>query len=386
MNFELTEDQLILQRNVHNFTLHNIEPFVEQIEQTGRVPDNLIKELAGIGLLGMTIPKKYGGSEATNLNCVLAIEQIAYSGTGVWWLVALNNSISHCIAHFGSETLKQRYLKQFCSGDAYASIQFTEEDTGSDPVALSTRAIPEGNDYVINGIKRFSTFGARDGYAIVYAKDETGACTAFIIPKLCKGYIVEKTWQLMGEGGLEASDIYLKDMHVPASNILGGKTKGFDILLDWIAIEKIQQCGASIGIAQAAMDEALNYANTRKSHGKPISNMQGIKWMYADMECKLTAARWMTYRTAFLHDQNTADWRQEAASTKLFVTRAMLEIVEIARQIHGCYGYTRDFKVERLYRAAAGASGIATSLEINKSIVGNWVTNRVRNKYLEHLY
>jgi alkylation response protein AidB-like acyl-CoA dehydrogenase len=376
MNFKLTEDQLILQRMVHDFTAHNIEPLAEHIERTGKLPDNLIKELARSGLLGMVIPKKYGGSEATNLSCVLAIEQIAYSGTGVWWLVAFNNSIPYCIVHFGSEELKQKYLRPFCTGAAYASLQFTEEDTGSDPNSLSTKAIPDGNNYVINGMKRFSTFGARKGYAIVYAKDDTEACTAFIIPKLSKGYIVEKTWKLMGEGGLEANDISFQDMCVPATNILGQKTKGLDILLDWIALEKIQQCGASIGIAQAALDESLDYANARKSRGKSISSMQGIKWMFAEMECRLTAARWLTYRAAFLHDQNAADWRQEASSAKLFVTRAILEIVEIARQIHGCYGYTCDFKIERLYRAAAGASGIATSLEINRSIVGNWVTTR----------
>ena len=376
MNFKLTEDQLILQKMVRDFTAHNIEPAADQIEQTCKLHNNLIKELAGIGLLGMTVPKKYGGSEVTDLNCVLAIEQIAYSGTGAWWLVAFNNSIPHCIVRFGSEALKQQYLRPFCTGAAYASIQFTEEDTGSDPVALTTSAIPAGNDYIINGMKRFSTFGARDGYAIVYAKDDTGDCTAFVVEKNCPGYSVEKTWQLMGSGGLEASDIYFQDMRVPVTNILGQKTKGFDILLDWIALEKIQQCGASIGIAQAALDEAVNYAKARKSRGKPISSMQGLKWMFAEMESKLSAARWLTYRAAFLHDQNSADWQQEAASAKLFVTRAALEVVEIARQVHGCYGYTRDFKIERLYRAAAGATGIATSLEINKSIVGNWVISR----------
>lgn len=376
MNFNLTEDQVILQKMVRDFTTDDIEPGAAQIDREGRLPDGLIKKLAALGLLGITIPKKYGGGEAGSLNCVLAIEQIAYSGTGVWWLVAFNNSIPESIAHFGSEKLKQNYLKPLCDGTAYASIQFTEEETGSDPEVLTTTAIPDGNYYVINGMKRLSTFGARDGYAVLYTKDETGACTAFVIQKNCQGYTTEKNWELMGGGGIEAADVYFQNMPVPKENILGKKGEGFSILLQWVATEKIEQCSANVGIAQAALDEAINYARLRKARGKSISTMQGIRWMLADMQCQLEASRWLTYRAAFLHGQQAADWQNEAAAAKLFVVPATLEVVELARQIHGCYGYTRDFKIERLYRAAAGATGIATTLEINRSIVGGWVVDR----------
>ncbi len=378
MNFNLTEDQIILQKSVSDFTKHDIEPIASQIDREGKLPDDLIQKLARLGLLGMTVPKKYGGSEAGNLSCALAIEQIAYSGTGVWWLVAFNNSIPQSIVHFGSDELKKKYLKPLCDGTAYASIQFTEADTGSDPEAITTTAIPDGDYYVISGMKRLSTFGARDGYAVLYTKDEAGGCTAFIIQKNCQGYSPEKNWELMGGGGIETADVYFQNMRVPQENLLGNKGKGFDILLYWIAIEKIMQCGANIGIAQAALDEAVNYAKSRKARGKSISSLQGIKWMLANMQCKLEAARWLTYRAAFLLDQQAADWKNEAAAAKLFVVPATLEVVEMARQIHGCYGYTRDFKIERLYRAAAGATGIATSLEINRSIAGNWVVERTK--------
>jgi len=378
MNFNLTEEQLILQKSVRDFTQNDIEPIAKQIDREGKLPDDLIRKLAKLGLLGMTIPKKYGGSEAEIISCILAIEQIAYSGTGVWWLVAFNNSIPESIAQFGSEELKKKYLKPFCDGTAYASIQFTEEDTGSDPEALKTTATPEGNCYRINGMKRLSTFGARDGYSVLYARDESGACTAFVIQKNCQGYSADKTWELMGGGGIETADVHFQNMLVSKENLLGSKGKGFDILLYWIAIEKIMQCSANIGIAQAALDEAVNYARARKARGKSISSMQGIKWMLGDMQSKLQAARWITYRAAFLLDQKAADWKNEAASAKLFVVPATLEIVEMARQIHGCYGYTRDFKIERLYRAVAGATGIATTLEINRSIVGSWIVDRTK--------
>jgi alkylation response protein AidB-like acyl-CoA dehydrogenase len=180
----------------------------------------------------------------------------------------------------------------------------------------------------------------------------------------------------MGGGGMEAVDVYLKDVHIHKDNMLGAKGKGFNILLYWIASEKIEQCSANVGMAQAALDEAIKYTNSRLSRGKPISQMQGIRWMLADMQCKLEAARWTTYRAAFLHDQQAANWMNEAAAAKLFVIPTTIEIIETARRIHGAYGYTKDFKIERLCRAAAGATGIATSMEINKTIVGSWVAGK----------
>jgi len=370
MDFNLTEDQLMLQTTVKEFTEREIEPIAAQLDREGKLPDDLIKKMARIGLLGMTIPRQYGGTEVGNTNCILACEQAAYSGTGAWWLVGFQNSISECIAHFGSEELKQKYIRPLCEGTAYASIQFTEEETGSDPESLITTARPDGDNYVINGMKRFSTFGARDGYAILYTKDEDGDCTAFVIEKSVPGYSSTKVWELMGGGGIEAADVYFEDMRVPRTSMLGEKGKGFEALLYWISTEKIEQCAACIGIAQAALDESTTYIKSRTIRGKPISGMQGIRWQLADMQAKLEATRWLTYRAASLQDQNTPSWMTEAAVAKLFVVPAAIEIVETARRIHGAYGYTREFKIERLSRAVAGAASVATSLEINRSIVG----------------
>jgi len=261
-------------------------------------------------------------------------------------------------------------LDPLCEGTAYASIQFTEEETGSDPESLITTARPDGDSYVINGMKHFSTFGARDGCAVLYTKDEDGACTAFVIEKNVPGYSVTKSWELMGGGGIEAVDVYFEDMRVPKANVLGGKGKGFDALLHWISAEKIEQCAACVGIAQAALDEAITYTKSRMVRGKPIAGMQGIRWELAEMQAKLQAARWLTYRAAFLQDQSAPAWMTEAAAAKLFVVPTAIEIVEKARQIHGAYGYTREFKIERLARAIPAAASLATTLEINRSIVG----------------
>jgi len=370
MDFRLTEEQLMLQKMLRELSQHEIEPLAAQIEKTGRLPDDLIKRLAGLGLFGMTIPKDYGGAGMNNLASVLAVEQLAQSGTAAWWLVALNNSIPECIYHFATEAQKKKFLKPLCDGTAYSSIMFTEENTGSDPEALTSTAKPDGNDYLINGMKRFITFGARNGYATFYAKDETGKCSAFIIEKNVAGYSAPKIWDLMGEGGIEAADVYLENVRVPGENLLGERGKGFNALLYWISTEKIEQCAASVGLAQAALDEAIKYAKSRVVRGKPMSEMQGIRWMLAEMYAKIQASRWLTYRTAYLQDQEDPNWMTEAAATKMFVVPATMKAVEIARRIHGAYGYTREVKVERLYRAICGASAIAVSLEINKSIVG----------------
>ena len=370
MDFELTDEQKLLKNTVRAFTEKEIEPKAEQMDRNGRLPDDLIKKMADIQLLGMTFPEEFGGIDAGTLDCVMAIEEMSYSGTGAWWLPAFSNSIPGCIVQFGTEEQKARYLKPVCEGDIYPSIQFTEADTGSDPDELITKAILKGNHYIINGMKRFSTFGARNGFAILYAKDDNGKCTAFIIEKNIKGYSATSNYELMGSGGMEATDVHFDNLKVPEKNILGRKGHGMEILQYWIADEKIQQCGACLGIARSALDEAIAYAKMRKVRKKSQSNLQGIRWMLADMHSQLEAARWLTYRAAALKDSSAKDWITEAATAKLFVVPATMEIVNLARRIHGSYGYLKESRIERLYRAIAGASAIAVSLEINKSIVG----------------
>ena len=375
MNFDFTESHLVLKKTVVEFTKHEIEPMATAIDKGSKLPDVLIRKLSDIGLLGMAIPEEYGGANADNLSCIIALEQLAYSGTAVWWLVAFNNSIPEVIYHFGSQKQRNKYLPKLCNGSAYASMQFTEDNTGSDPELLNMTAQLKGDYYFINGTKRFSTFGARDGYAIIFLKNEVGKCTAFIIEKNAKGYSVTKNWELMGAGGVEAVDILLSNFKVSKQALLGKNGNGFDILLHWIALEKIEQSAAAVGIGQAALDEAVTYAKSRMIRKKSMSEMQGIRWMLSEMEAKIEAARWLTYRAAFLCDQNADNWITNAATTKIFVVPAMTEVVEISRRIHGAYGYTKDMKIERLYRAIAGASAIAVSLEINKSIVARSLTN-----------
>jgi len=369
VDFKLTEKQLMLQSMVKDFTAKEIEPRAAEIDGSGKVPEDLIKKYADLGLYGMAVPAAYDGTDVGNFSKIIALEQLAYAGCPAWWPVAFNNSLPYVICKFGNEEQRRKYVKGCLDGSRLYSIQFTEPETGSDPSALTTTARPDGDYYVINGQKRFSTFGAKDGPAIVWTRDDEGGCTCFLVEKNGPGYTAPKIWELMaGEG--EPADVYYEDFSVHKDNILHGKGKGFEVLLYWISIEKVEGCAVAVGMAQAALDEAVTYARNRISRGKPISAMQGIRWELADMYSRLQACRWYTYRTAALLDEDPGAFQVEAAACKNFVQPVVAQIILESLRLHGGYGITRDFKVERLYRSQPGNIVISVSLEINKSIVG----------------
>ena len=370
MDFTLNEKQKMLQSMVRDFTRKEVEPRWQEMEDSRRIPDDLLKKLASLGLFGMTVPAEYNGSDAGGFAHLLAIEQLAYSGTPAWWPVAFNNSLPEIICKFGTPEQKKRFVSPMFDGAKCFSVQFTEPDTGSDSRALKTTARPDGDYYIINGQKRFSTFGARNGTAIVWTRDEAGGCTAFLVDKNCPGYAAPKTWELMGTGGIEAADIDYNDVRVHQDQMLYKKGKGFEALLYWIAIEKVEGCIVATALAQAALDEAVKYTKTRIVNGKPMSDMQGIRFELADLHARIQACRWLTYRTAMLHDTDDPAFQTEAAACKLFVQPVVNEVIATALRLHGAYGYTTDFKIERLYRAQPGNVVISVSLEINKAIVG----------------
>jgi len=370
MDFSLTDEQKLVQKMARELCRNEIEPIAGQLDREGRIPDRLLEKYAGLGLFGMTVPEAYGGSASGDFAHLLALEQLAYSGTAAWWPVAFNNSLPKTICRFGTPEQMETFVKGNLDGTKLFSIQFTEPDTGSDPAALLTTAEPDGDYYIINGQKRFSTFGARPGPAIVWTQDETGGCTCFIVEKLMPGYSAPKTWDLMGGGGVEAADVYYDNYRVHKNQILGAKGKGFEILLYWISIEKLEGCVAALALAQAALDEAVGYTKGRKVRGKPMSDMQGIRFELAEMYAKIQACRWMIYRTAHLLESDVCRFEKEAAACKIVAQPLMSEVIATAIRLHGGYGYTKEYKIERLYRAQLGNVVISVSLEINKSIVG----------------
>jgi butyryl-CoA dehydrogenase len=370
MDFTLSGESKMMVKAARDFAEQEIEPTVAKVEKEDALPDDLLQKFAKARMLGMMVPKEYGGIGSTTVNVVLILEELAKTGSAAAFLMAFCNSVAETIYHWGSEDLRKRFLPPLCDGTNYPAMAFTEPGTGSDPTAITTTATPDGDHYVLNGTKRFVTHGHKKGYGVFYAKDETERITAFMVDKGSEGYTWSKPWALMGLAGQGLVDVFLKDVRAPKEDILGEKGKGFHILLRWIAGERVQQMAFMVGMGQGCLDESLRYAKERMVRGRPLTTMQGFQWMLADMHASIEACRWWTYRVAAKQDEG-GDIEVDSAALKLFVVPTIQEVARKALQIHGSYGYCRDYKIERLYRTIAHAGVTAGSTEIQKTIVGS---------------
>jgi len=370
MDFTLSGESKMMVKAARDFAEQVIEPIAAKIEEDNALPDDIMQRFAKAKMLGIIIPKEYGGIGSSALNIILIIEELAKTGSAAIYKMAMNNSVGETIYHWGSEDMRRRFIPSLCDGSSYAAMAFTEPGTGSDPTAITTAAVPDGDSYLLNGTKRFVTNGHNKGYGIFYAKDETEKITAFMVEKGSKGYTWSKPYILMGLGGQGLVDVSLKDVRVPKEDILGEKGEGFQILLRWIAGERVQQMAFMVGMGQECLNESLKFATERIVRGRPMTAMQGIQWMLAEMHASIEACRWWTYRVASKQDEG-GDIQVDSSALKLFVVPVIQELARKALQIHGSYGYCKDYKIERLYRAIAHAGVTASSTEIQKTIVGS---------------
>ncbi|MGD8228129.1 MAG: acyl-CoA dehydrogenase family protein [Desulfobacteraceae bacterium] len=368
MDFTLAPESKMMVKAAKDFARQHIEPIASKIEEDDVIPEDLLAKFAAARMLGLMVPKEFGGTETTALNMILITEELAKCASAAYWPMAMNNSVAETICQWGSEDQKKEFVPPLCDGSKYAAMAFTEPGTGSDPTAITTTAVPDGQHYVLNGTKRFITNGHKEGYGIFFAKDETEKVTAFILDKSAEGYSWSKPWSLMGLGGQGLVDVFLKEVRVPQANILGEKGNGFPILLRWIAGERVQQMSFMVGMGQACLEESLKYAKERKVRGKPMTAMQGFQWMLSEMHASIEACRWWTYRVASKWDEG-GNIQVDSAALKLFVVPTIQEVARKGLQIHGSYGYCRDYKIERLYRTIAHGGVTASSTEIQKSIV-----------------
>ncbi len=374
MDYKLSPVDNMIVKTAREFCHREILPISDQMVADNDYPDDLMEKFARVRMLGMVIPREYGGAGATNLNCLLVAEEIGKTGTGCFWPFSMNNSVAETILHWGTEEIKNKFIPPLCDGSAFASMAFTEPGTGSDPRGITTTATPDGDDYILNGTKRFITNGSKPGHGVFYAKDlslagERADITAFIVDKSSPGYTTSKSWEMMGLEGGNVVDVFFRDVKIPRENILGKPGRGFNILLRWIATERVQQAGYMVGMGQAALDESIKYVKQRTAGGKPIAQMQGIQWMLAEMKTKVDACRYLARRAACMQDDGE---RFEIVSSelKVFTVPTIQEVTRMALQLHGSYGYSREYKVEKLYRDAAHGGVVATSTELNKTIAG----------------
>ncbi len=356
MDFDLTEEQKMLQTTLHDFAEKEIVPVASRIDRDSMFPAAELRKMAALGLFGLTIPEKYGGSGKGLVEMCLAIEELARASAAIDNYLRISLSLAIVpVMEYGTEMLKKKYLPPHASGEKMACFALTEAGAGSDPASMTTTAARREGGYVINGNKLFVSIGYRAGIAVVFATIDKAlgskGITAFVTDMDSPGIAVGRREDKMGMRGLATTELVFQDCFVPEENRLGSEGQGLRIALDALDISRVTVGAEAVGISRAAYEAALKYAKERQQFGEPIASFQAVQWMLADMATQIDAARLLAFRAAFLCDRGRP-FIKEAAMAKVFATEVSGMVTSKALQIHGGYGYTRDYPVERYFRDA----------------------------------
>lgn len=370
MDFNLSEQQKMLQRMAEEFATDAVKPRAADIDSKSQFPFDLAKEIGKQGYQGLPYPARYGGSEAGYLSYALVLEQLCQASMTVGAIMAINTVPEEAIFRFGTEGQKKRLLAPLAQGDMLGSIAFTEAETGSDPQAITTVARKSGDGYVITGQKQFVALAPAANLALVFAKREGKGLNAFIIDTASQGYNLREPCQTMGLKGLGTSVVYLDEVFVPKQNLLGEEGRGFDILREAISLGRLGVAVEAVAVAQAALEIAIDYARQRKASGKPIAKLPAIQWHLAEMASRIEAGRLLIYRTAFLRDQGL-DIKYESSLAKLFTSQMAVEVTRMAMQVGGSYGTMTTMPLERLYRDAKMTEIYVGVSEIQRNIIAD---------------
>ena len=360
----------MLQSLAKDFAEKEVKPKAAEIDRTGEFPLDLAREIGKRGFQGLPYPEKYGGSGAGYLSFTLALEQVCKASMTVGAIMAVNSVPEEGLYRFGNEEQKKRLLTPLASGKKLGGIGFTEPDTGSDPSLITTTSRRSGKGFVINGQKMFMSLAPVLDYVLLFAKREGEGLNAFIVEGKAKGFSVQEVLETMGLRGLGTSIVNLDDVIVPEENLIGKEGDGFAILLEAISIERMSVAMQGVAVAQAALELSIEYAKQRQAQGKPIARMQAIQQPLAEMAARIEAARWLTYRTAFLRDQGQSI-QYEASMAKVFASAMAVDVTRLAMQIHGSFGAMKSLPIERLYRDAKMTELYVGTSEVHRSIVAN---------------
>jgi butyryl-CoA dehydrogenase len=377
MQFLLTEEQLMLKDMVAKFAEERIGPQASENERNHRYPKEIIEEAGELGLMGIAYPTEYGGSGMDYVSYFLAVEEISRwcASTGV--IISAHSSLC-CdpIYRFGTEEQKQRFLPDLLSGKKIGSFSLTESSAGSDSSNTKTVARKDGNNWVINGSKLFATNGNEADVFILIARsgEDKHNLSAFIVTKDMPGYSIGKLEKKLGIRSSSTAEIILQDVVVPEENLLGELGKGFKLSMVTLDGGRLGIASQALGIARAAIEDSIKYSRERIQFDQPIANFQAIQWMIADMWVEYESALLLTWRASMMKDRKM-NYSREAAMAKLKASEVAMFCANKAIQIHGGYGYTEDFNVERYYRDAKitelyeGTSEIQR-LVISRSLIG----------------
>jgi len=373
MNFDLSEDQLLMRDLVRDFAQKEIGPRISAFEEAHKFPKEILARLAEIGVLGMTVPAELGGSRTDSLSYILALEELARASAAVCVIVSVHNSLfCGSIFRFGSDAQKKKFLPRAARGEILGAFSLTEPGAGSDAMNLKTRAVRSGDEYILNGTKAWVTTGGEADAVIVIARTgaETGApqLSAFIVERGFPGFIVSKIEEKMGLHSSPTAMVSLEDCRVPAENLLGQEGRGAAIALAGLDSSRIGIAAQAVGLSQQALELAVGYAKQREAFGRKIAEFQALQFMLADIATLVDAGRLLTFRAADLMDRGLS-FGKEAAMAKLFTSEAANKIAYLALQIHGGYGYSKEYTIERIYRDARVLSIYEGTSEIQRLVI-----------------
>lgn len=353
MGFELTVDQVAMQDMAADFAAERLAPQAAYWDEKGYFPVEVLREMAGLGFAGIYISEDVGGSALSRLDASLIFEALSAGCTSTTAFMTIHNMASWMIDRFGSAEQRQEWLPELTSMNLIASYCLTEPGSGSDAAAMRSRAVRDGDDYVLNGSKAFiSGAGVSDVYVAMVRTGEDGpkGVSCFIIPKDSKGLSFGANEKKMGWSSQPTAQVLFDDLRIPARNRIGEEGEGFKFAMMGLDGGRLNIAACSLGTAQRAFDKAVDYAKDRQQFGSPIIDFQSMQFKLADMETKLALARLLLRQAAVKVDENAPDKTKFAAMAKRYVTDAGFEVANEALQIHGGYGYLKDYEVERMVR------------------------------------
>jgi len=377
MEFSFTEEQELIRKNAREFAAKHVDPIAAEIDENSRHPAELFQKLAKGGWMGIPIPEKYGGAGADFLTHAIVVEEISRACTSTGFTLSFHAGIIGTMLYlFGNEDQKKKYLIPLAQGRHLGAFTLTEPGAGTDVMAVTTAAVRDGNEYVINGTKTFVSNGPiADTYIVFCWTDKSAGrkgMSTFIVPRGTTGLKPGKHFEKMGLRASQTSEVVFNECRVPGENLLGQEGAGLAMAMNGFDHGRIGIAAQAIGVLQAALDESIKYSKERVQFGKPIARQQAIAWMISDMATDLSAARLLAYHAAWLRDNNQA-FGKEASMAKLFATEAAMRHTVKAVQIHGGYGYIQGTKVERLMRDAKIAEVYEGTSEAQRMVISGHV-------------
>lgn len=373
MNFEYTETQKMIAESVRDFAQQHIKPFVMEWDESQIFPIELFKKIGEMGFMGILVPEEYGGSGLGYHEYISILEEISKVDGSIGLSVAAHNSL--CTGHilqFGSEEQKQKWLPKLASGESIGAWGLTEHNTGSDAGGMSTIAVEDGDHYILNGAKNFITHAISGDIAVVIVrtgeKGDSHGMTAFVIEKGTPGFSSGKKENKLGMRASETAELIFDNCRVPKENILGEIGEGFIQSMKVLDGGRISIGALSVGIAKGAYEAALKYSKERVQFGKPISSFQGVSFKLADMATEIEASELLIHKAAYLKN-NKKPMTKIGAMAKMYASEACVKIANEAVQVHGGYGYTKDFPVEKFYRDSKLCTIGEGTTEIQKVVI-----------------